>query len=281
MSGPVKPATARPRTDATVPLTAPPSRSELEAIERQRTDWTALLGAVVADVDGLGRLVRHDRPGSALNFLGRIRWPAEDFSARLDATAELMRSSGMWPSLIVSEGLSEPPDIGSRLRSAGWIPLGSERTMFSRHPASVPHLDPGLRVEAVTPATALECVRLETASFGLLPDAIGESAERLADSVMAGTTRAFLLRFVREPVASARLVPGAEVAGLHAINVTARHRRRGYGRMLTAVASRAGLATGHRLVWLSVDEENAPAVNLYRSLGFEPAFAWTRWAAPA
>ena len=40
--------------------------------------------------------------------------------------------------------------------------------------------------------------------------------------------------------------------------------------MLTTIATRAGLATGHKLVWLSVLEDNAAAVALYRSLGFEP-----------
>jgi ribosomal protein S18 acetylase RimI-like enzyme len=67
---------------------------------------------------------------------------------------------------------------------------------------------------------------------------------------------------------------------LHGIGVAERHRRRGYGRMITAIATRAGLATGHALVWLSVDDANTAAVTLYRSLGFAPSFAWTRWAAP-
>jgi ribosomal protein S18 acetylase RimI-like enzyme len=71
------------------------------------------------------------------------------------------------------------------------------------------------------------------------------------------------------------------VAGLHAVGVAGRQRRRGYGRMITAIATRAGLATGHKLVWLSVLETNTAAVDLYRSLGFEPAFRWTRWVAPA
>jgi ribosomal protein S18 acetylase RimI-like enzyme len=153
--------------------------------------------------------------------------------------------------------------------------------MWTRHPAVVPHLDPELRVEAATPASALECVRLETEVFALMPDEMGESAELLAHSVADGTTRAFLLRLRGEAVATARLVPGATVAGLHAVGVTARQRRHGYGRMLTAVATRAGLATGHSLVWLSVDEANVAAVELYRSLGFEPTFRWTRWLAPA
>ena len=51
--------------------------------------------------------------------------------------------------------------------------------------------------------------------------------------------------------------------------------------MLVAVATRAGLATGHRLVWLSVDPANVGAVELYTSLGYVMAYPWSRWAAPA
>jgi ribosomal protein S18 acetylase RimI-like enzyme len=170
------------------------------------------------------------------------------------------------------------------LRAAGWVPLGSELIMWTRHASVVPHLDPALRVEAVTPATALDCTRLEAAAFGLDPDAIVESAELLGRAVAAGQTRAFVVRLEREPIASARLVPGepgSAIASLHAVGVAARHRRRGYGRLITAIATRAGLATGHPLVWLSVDEGNAGAIDMYRGLAFDFGFAWTRWAAPA
>jgi ribosomal protein S18 acetylase RimI-like enzyme len=194
---------------------------------------------------------------------------------------ETMHDRSAWPSVVVAEGLTTPADAARRLSEAGWLPVFTDRNMYTRHPAVVPHLDPELRVEAVTPATALDSVRLETGAFGLMPEALGESAEQLAESVAAGTTRGFLLRLRGEVVATVRLVPGPMVAGLHAVGVDPQHRRRGYGRMLTAIATRAGLATGHRLVWLSVLEENTAAVELYRSLGFEPTFRWTRWLAPA
>ncbi len=281
---PARPPSARPRQGAPIEhdAAALPSREELEAIERQRIDWVTLLGAQVVDDADLGAVVvRHAAQGSGLNYVARVRWAAEEVDERLVAIATAMKAAGTWPSVIVCDGVSQPLDLADRLKAAGWVPLSAERTMWTRHPTVVPHLDPGLRIEAVTPASALDCVRLETASFGLPPDAIGESAELLARSVAAGTTRAFLLRLVREPIASARLVPGRGVAGLHAIGVAAHHRRRGYGLLITAVATRAGLATGHKLVWLSVDEANSAALALYRGMGFEPAFSWSRWAAPS
>ena len=279
-----RPSSVRPRVGAALDrdVAQAPSVAELESIERDRIGWPALLGATVQEQHDLGvTLVLHDRIGSSLNFVGAIRWPEHEVEARLTQVSARMRAANAWPSVVVCSGLTQPADLATRLSDAGWLEVFSEQIMCTRRPQVVPHLDPNLRVEAVTPQTALESVRLETAAFGLLPDAIGESAEFLARSVADGTTRAYLVRLGREPVATARLVPGPQVCGLHAIGVAARHRRRGYGRLITSVATRAGLATGHRLVWLGVLEENAPAVGLYRSLGFEPAFTWTRWIAPA
>jgi ribosomal protein S18 acetylase RimI-like enzyme len=279
-----RPASARPRSDTSTEHGAalPPTAEELLAIEEHRIAWAAMLGATIEEAPELGGLlVTHAAPTSSLNYVARIRWTADDLDRNLAHVVEIMSDRGAWPSLVVCDGLTEPSAIGERLKSAGWIPVFGDLNMWTRHPSVVPHLEPTLRVEAVTPATALDAVKIETEAFGLMPQEVGESAELLAHSVADGSTRAFLLRLNGEAVASARLVPGTVVAGLHAVGVVGRQRRRGYGRMLTAIATRAGLATGHKLVWLSVLEDNTAAVNMYRSLGFEPTFAWTRWIAPA
>lgn len=282
---PRRPTSARPRTDAPASdAGAPPTPAEREAIEWERTRWVTLLGASVERDDALGMAwASHPGRGAGLNFVSCVRWPAAEVARRLVAVDARIRAAGAWPQVVVAEGLSEPHDLEARLRAASWVPLGSERLMFTRHASVVPHLDPGPRLEAVTPATALECATLEAAAFGLDPDAIDVSAGLLALAVESGATRAFIVRLAGEPVACARLVPGAVgsgVASLHAIGVAERHRRRGYGRLITAVATRAGLATGHRLVWLSVDAENAGAIALYHGLAFDFTFSWTRWAAP-
>ena len=41
------------------------------------------------------------------------------------------------------------------------------------------------------------------------------------------------------------------------------------------------MATGNRIVWLSVEDGNAAARHVYDKLGFQPAFGWSRWLAPA
>jgi ribosomal protein S18 acetylase RimI-like enzyme len=182
---------------------------------------------------------------------------------------------------VINEGLSEPEDLAERIRAAGWKQVRGERIMFTRHAPVVPHIDPGLRVEAVTPASAIDAARLEAEAFGEPVGGVEARAEFLAQVVASGAMRGFLLRLIHEPVATLRLMPGDRVAGIHGVAVTARQRRRGYGRMITAVATRAGLATGHGIVWLSVDEDNTGAYELYRSLGYDPSFAWSRWVAPS
>jgi ribosomal protein S18 acetylase RimI-like enzyme len=78
-------------------------------------------------------------------------------------------------------------------------------------------------------------------------------------------------------VAVARLSQGRSVAGLQGIGVVESRRGQGYGSLITIIATRAGLATGNRLVWLSVREDNDAAIRIYGHLGFERAFTWTRW----
>jgi ribosomal protein S18 acetylase RimI-like enzyme len=283
MSAPRRPETARPRQDTQVetdPAAAPPTNEELEAIERHRIDWMTLLGATVAYVPELdATLVSFSSPTAGLSFVAGIRWGSEDVDSRLRQVADVMNANGTWPSVIVCDGLTQPSDLPERLTAGGWVNVSSERIMVTRHPTEPPHLDPGIRIEAVTPRTAADCVALETEIFGLPPDGSAESGRLLAEAVSSGATRAFIVRQVHEAVASARLVPGPLVAGLHAVGVVKRLRRRGYGRLVTAVATRAGLATRHKLVWLSVDDNNAAAVNLYRDLGYEPSFSWSRWVA--
>ncbi len=279
-AAPRRPATARPR-DPDVTESEPPSHAELEAIESNLMEFARAAGAEVVDDAELGAsLIRHSDQGPGFNRVVRVRWRSEEVAHRVAAVERRMRSDDRWPSIVVSEGLTEPANLADLLASADWKRVATERIMVTRHAPVVPHLDPGLRIEAVTPATALECARLEVANFGMPPSDVGERAQRMAKAVAADGMRAFIVRLLREPVASARLVPGDRVAGLGGIGVAAGHRRRGYGRLITAVATRAGLATGHGLVWLSVDESNVSAVELYRSLGYEPSFAWSRWAAP-
>lgn len=282
---PRRPATARPRADPPEHEHSPasaPTPEELAAIERMHAELALQADGSVVDDPALGVVwVRFPDRRPALNYAASLRWPAREFDTRLAQVVRQGGESSDWPVIQIMEGISQPDDLPARLAAAGWSRVAGERIMTTRHPAVVPHLDRSLRVEAVTPQTALDCVRLEIANFDLPQDQIGERAERLARLIESGKVRAFLLRLLHEPVVSTRLTSGPGIAALTAVGVAARHRRRGHAQMITAVATRAGLATGHKLVWLSVDPNNVAAFKAYTALGFEPSLAWSRWAAPA
>lgn len=279
-SAPRRPATVRPRRRS-AEASEPPTREELAAIERQLARLSEQAGATLTEDEQLGLTwVRFGR-GPALDYVTGFRWTPDQLRGQLPSLTRLMRDAGAWPTMVVDETTEDRVGMTRVLAEAGWLRVAAERTMYSRQAAVVPHLEEALRVEAVTPDSAAECVRLETLVFGLPSEQLPLRVERLAESVRAGQLRAFLLRLSREPLASARLTPGDGVAAISAVGVAPRHRRRGYGRMITAIAVRAGLATGHGLVWLSVEEGNDAAITLYRGLGFAPSFAWSRWIASA
>jgi ribosomal protein S18 acetylase RimI-like enzyme len=285
-----RPANARPRTAATdehahesdAPPPEPPSATERVAIERQMLELTELSGATVEPDPALrGLLVGRARRGPAFNYLGAIRWPASGWQAFVAVTEQRFRALGEWPCVIVADGLSTPPTIGADLERDGWLPLERETIMWTRRAAIVPHLDPWLRVEAVTAKSAPVHEQLEREVFELAESNADDRVDVLARGIQAGRLRAYLVRLHGEPVAVARLTARDGIAALYGIGVAEGARRQGLGRLITTVATRAALATGNRLVWLSVDESNATARHLYGALGFEPTFGWTRLLGPA
>jgi predicted GNAT family acetyltransferase len=134
-----------------------------------------------------------------------------------------------------------------------------------------------MRIEAVQPATVADHEHVERRVFGLPATQAAGRRKATAAAIEAGGLRAYVVRVGDEPVAVARLSQGDGVSGIYGVGVAEGWRNRGYGTLITTVATRAGLALGNRLVWLSVDPTNAAAMHVYQKLGFEPAFTWTRW----
>jgi ribosomal protein S18 acetylase RimI-like enzyme len=225
-------------------------------------------------------LIRAESPGQGLDYAAAVRWPEDEWAARLAAVERRAREDGTWPSLLLVEGLTRPVDLAARLAASGWTELGRETALWARRPVAVPHLDPQLRLEAVTERSAGEHEVLERRIFGLPAWGVAARVQGLAAGLQDGSLRAFLVRSGGTPVAIARLSLLAGSAGLYGVGVAAERRREGLGSFVTAVAMRAALARGGSLVWLSVEESNPAARNLYEKLGFRPAFGWSRWMAP-
>lgn len=279
----LRPATARPRGQpATAAEQEPPTPDEYAAIERSLIDLPKFSGGEVGEEEELGLSVAILRGrGPGYNFAGGARWTADETSGRLSALAGAMHSIGEWPALLVADGITQPPDLAAHLTTAGWVEIERERIMWTRTAAGVPHLDPSLRIEAVTSRTAAEYEAVEREIFDLPADFANQRAAGLSYSISAGWMRAYLVRLQGEAVATARLAAGSAVAGIFGVGVVPDQRRRGLGSLVTAVATRAGLAAGNKLVWLSVNELNDPALRVYREFGFQPGFHWSRWVVSA
>ncbi|MGE0230836.1 MAG: GNAT family N-acetyltransferase [Flavobacteriaceae bacterium] len=70
------------------------------------------------------------------------------------------------------------------------------------------------------------------------------------------------------------MVRDGERAGLFGIAVDPAHKRRGYGECLSRYALRRAARGGARLGWLQVEAANAPAIALYRKIGFTTAYSY-------
>jgi ribosomal protein S18 acetylase RimI-like enzyme len=277
-----RPESARPRSDREEPDdVAPPDEGELEQIERGLVRLAQLLGATVTNDPTLRlTLVRWPGHGPAFNQAALVRWPQKGWEPLLERLTVLFRRDEAYPAVVVAEGRTTPRDLAGRLVGLGWIRLITETVLWTRRARAVPHLDPSMRVESVTPRTVAEHEAVERAIFGLPPAEADGRAAALRVTLEAATQRAYLIRVGGEPVAAARLVPAEGAAALHGIGVVEAHRRKGYGTLATTIATRAALATGHRLVWLSVASDNAPALAMYEGLGFRPAFSWSLLCRP-
>lgn len=272
-----RPETARPRQEP-VPRVEPPTPAELDAIERQLVTLPRLEGADVTSDEELGVVFVHG-PGSGpdTTYAGMPRWDADTWRRSLEAVRGRMRDAGTWPSLLLSDRLAGSSEIAAELERLGWMPVTRERVMWVGHASVVPHLDPSMRIEAVQPRSLATHEELERRIFGIGSEAVERRRAALAVALETGSIRAWVVWVDDEPVAVARLAQGDDTAALQGIGVVTGRRGQGYGTLITTIATRAGMATGNRVVWLSVHEDNASALRVYSRLGFERAFGWTRW----
>jgi ribosomal protein S18 acetylase RimI-like enzyme len=288
-----RPDTTRPRTSdehqheepqgiAPPPAVEPVTIAELASIQRHMVSLPLHAGARISQDDALGVvMVRSPGAGAALNYAAMPRWDAGSWRTSLGRVAGAMRQEGAWPSLLLADRLDRPPGLDAVLATLGWRRLTGETVLWVGHASVVPHLDPRLRVEAVQPRSVADHEALERQVFGVDPNRAEARRRELAAALSAGGLRAFVVRLDDEPIAVARVSQGEGVAGIYALGVAEAWRGQGYGTLITTITTRAGMATGNRIVWLSVEDGNDRARRIYERLGFQHAFGWSRWLAPA
>lgn len=272
-----RPETARPRHEA-VPEVDPPRDDELEAMQRHLVLLPGQEGGTVRHDRELGvTLVHGAGSGPDVTYAAMPRWDVQRWPEQLAATSERMRLDGAWPSLLVCDRFDRPSHLAEALEREGWVRVSSETAMWVGHASVVPHLDPLMRIEAVQRRSLPTHETLERQIFGVSAEQAERRRTAMADALEAGRLRAWIIWLDQEPIAVARLTQGDGAAGLQGIGVVEARRGRGYGTLMTTIATRAGMAIGNRLIWLSVRDDNAVARGVYERLGFQPAFGWSRW----
>lgn len=249
-------------------------------MERHLVALPTFEGGTLVEDEGLSAvLVRGPGGEPDLSYVAMPRWSVDAWPGRLDEVRQRMLAEGLWPSLLWCEPPDQPIGLPRELPGHGWARVFGETVMWVGHASIVPHLDPRLRIEAVHEHGLPLHEELETGIFGLDRATAERRRPAVAEALRAGRVRAWIVWLGDEPVAVARLSQGDGVAALHGIGVTESRRRQGFGTLITTIATRAGLALGNRIVWLSVSDADPIARGLYARLGFAPLLIWSRWLA--
>lgn len=165
--------------------------------------------------------------------------------------------------------VSEPPELDRALEERGYAfetPVSIQ--IADAEAIAAEPLDERVRVESRLSEAWLE-VSARQGRFAEME----ESYRALLERIGAGAR--FALGHVdEEPVAVGLGVIDGEWCGVFSMRTLARARRQKLGRGVLAALARAALADGARSLYLQVERDNAPALALYRSMGFVEVYGY-------
>jgi GNAT superfamily N-acetyltransferase len=238
------------------------------------------------DVRDLGdAIMLHDPidPEPFWNRLAAVRWPADPaaFDRRLTEMLVQFASLGRQPHVWPSPLHDAPADLVERLGANGFRDTGEGCVMVLADSgrAEVLAAQPLPRGVAVERLSGIRGPAAEVAAHAIvevLVDAFDVSSDRrmgvTAETITSLARPSFthyLARWEGLPVAVARRATFDGVSYLSSIGTAALARGRGFGRLVTATASRDAIAAGSEWIHLGVFADNRGALRLYRRLGFE------------
>lgn len=229
-------------------------------------------------------LLLHDPvdPEPFWNRLEGLRWPSEPaaFDRRLTEVIVLFAALGRQPHAWLGPPHDAPPDLAARLAANGFEDMGRGLLMVTQgadraRAALTGPPDPEITLErltdlggAVADAAADAIVSVLLSSFGVGDDRrAGVTAETVATLSDPRFTH-YLARHRGEPVAVARRATFDGLSYLSSIGTVDWAQGRGLGRLVTASALVDAVTAGSEWIHLGVFEDNAPAIELYKRLGF-------------
>jgi ribosomal protein S18 acetylase RimI-like enzyme len=227
-------------------------------------------------------------PADGEPFWNRLigpQWPSDPrgFERRLDEVVTLFATLDRIPHIRPLPLESQPADLESRLRAAGFDHVGSDRRMVlvDRVPAHdlaaswAPMIGGRLTIDRHA-ERSLSSRTAWAADAGLVVgEAFGVDPFRrtaLETDILACAARRgcsiILLREDGEPVAMARRATVGSGSYLSSVGTRPRWRGRGYGSLVTALAILDAVDAGSELVHLAVDVANPMGRGFYEALGF-------------
>jgi ribosomal protein S18 acetylase RimI-like enzyme len=211
-------------------------------------------------------------PGKAqrsrcINALQRGQLPLDILLARCKAVFE---AAGL-PLLVRITPFSQPHDLDDQLALRGWERFDLTQVLIRQGLDATPFAPPkGQRLQAVGPAGYAEMVGHLR---GSPPEQIAAHFERLAASPVP--YQGFALLDGRDRLlACGQLALEDGLAGLYDIFTPPEWRGQGHGRTLCRSLLAHAHAQGALHAYLQVSDDNAPALGLYASLGFQLAYRY-------
>jgi len=236
------------------------------------------------DLRDLGdSILLHDPadPEPFWNRLTAIRWPAapDAFDRRLTEILVLFATLARQPHIWPAPAHDSPSDLVARLTANGFRDMGPGMVMALADPAAVVDsrdLPAGVTVERLKDLDGPSTERSSEAIVEVLADAFDVFADRQA-GVRAETRVSlghpwfshYLVRYEGRPAAVARRATFDGLSYLSSIGTAGWARGRGFGRIVTAAATREAMAAGSEMTYLGVFADNRPAIRLYEGLGFD------------
>lgn len=227
--------------------------------------WPAREEAVLG-----GWLLRADggHTGRA-NSCWTLTAPDRPVGAAIEAVEAWYAARDLPPVFRTTDGATTPSGLVDLLRARGYAP--EIETLVMVGPLS-PERDAQVGLSSIADE------RFRQVLVGVQHRGDGDAAERFAvlSRIPAPVAFATLDLEGRACAVGVCAVEG-EWAGLSAMRTLAHARRQGLARRLIgalhAFATEAGASRGY----LQVEAENAPAIALYRAMGFAPEYAYRHW----
>jgi GNAT superfamily N-acetyltransferase len=189
-----------------------------------------------------------------------------DLTAAIDAAEAWYRARSL-PCCFQINPLSRPAGLDAALAARGYAILTPTWVMLRKAPVAPPA---PAGVEFVgEPTDAV----LEAVSEPGWP-AVARRERREIFRRIALPHRFAIFRREGRPVAGGLVVVDGDLAGIFAMRTRAEHRGRGLASRVLDALLACAVAEGARRLYLQVEQCNAPALALYRRVGFREAYAY-------